>query len=141
MSSPNAAPSNLFEPGPTASRPQDAADRLTYVAAVLTCYVQLPHTPKRSSRNDSRLVHRLFDQKLPLDTVKAAFLLAISRRTFRPKDAPPLEPIRSLAYFLPVIKELDRTPPDATFISLIRHRLLTGFPQLGVPPLSPPIPW
>jgi hypothetical protein len=135
------APASFLGPGPATSPPQDVPERRQYVAAVLTCYIQLPHTPNRSSRNDRRLAHRLFDQKVPLDTVKAAFLLAVSRRTFRPKGAPPLEPIRSLAYFLPVIKELEHTPPDATFISLIRHRLLTGFPHLGVPPLSPPIPW
>ncbi len=112
-----------------------------YVAMVLECYVQLPHTPNRPRKNDRILAGRLFNQKVPLDVVRAAFVLATSRRTFRPKYASPLEPIRSLAYFLPVLEELRRTPPDRLYIQLLKQRLHTGFPDLGVPPLDPPIPW
>ena len=116
-------------------------DPRRYVATVLECYVQLPHTPNRPRKNDRCLAKRLFNQEVPLDIVRAAFLLAISRRTFRPGNASPLEPIRSLAYFLPVIEELKRTPPDMLYIQLLKQRLHTGFPDLGVPALDPPIPW
>jgi hypothetical protein len=119
----------------------ESLDRRQYVQAVLDCYVQLPHTPNRPTKYDRRLAQSLCDQSLPLDTVKAAFLLATSRRTFRPKEAQPLEPIRSLAYFLPVLAELQRTPPDPVFVQLVKRRLDKGFPSLGVPPLDPPIPW
>ncbi len=113
----------------------------SFVANVLDCYVHLPHTPSRASSYDRRLAVRLRKQQTPLDVVKAAFILATSRRTFRPNDAPPLEPIRSLAYFLPVVQELKRTPPDPVYFRLIVLRLHTGFPDLGIPPLDPPIPW
>lgn len=116
-------------------------DPSCFVSNLLECYVQLPHTPNRASSYDRRLAEQLRKQQTPLDVVKAAFILATSRRTFRPSDAPPLEPIRSLAYFLPVVQELLRTPPDPLYVRLLVLRLHTGFPDLGVPPLDPPIPW
>ena len=132
---------NLGRQTPNASSPDDPVGPRRYVTTVLECYVQLPHTPNRPRKNDRCLAGSLFNQRVPLDIVRAAFVLAISRRTFRPKDASPLEPIRSLAYFLPVVKELQRTPPDMLYIQLLKQRLHTGFPDLGVPPLDPPIPW
>lgn len=126
---------------PQADSPHPSLDRHSFVTSLLQCYVQLPHTPPRPSRSDRRLAQRLFEQQTSLDTLKAAFILATSRRTFRPDNANPLEPIRSLAYFLPVVEELRRTPPDPLYIDLLALRLHTGFPNLGVPPLDPPIPW
>ena len=126
---------------PHATVLDDLVDPRRYVATVLECYVQLPHTPNRPRKNDRIIAGRFFNQKVPLDTVRAAFLLATSRRTFRPGNPSPLEPIRSLAYFLPVVEELQRTPPDPLYIHLLKLRLHTGFPNLGVPPLDPPIPW
>ena len=38
--------------------------------------------------------------------VENALILAASRRIFRPPDAVPLQPIRSLYYLLPVIDEV-----------------------------------
>jgi len=138
-----------FDSLPTASAGQahspaevcDPGDARSFVTSLLDCYVKLPQTPERPRRHDRLLARRLLTDKVPLDIIKAAFVLATSRRTFRPADAPPLEPIRSLAYFLPVIKELQRSPPDHFHIRLLKERLRTGFPALGVPPLDPPIPW
>jgi hypothetical protein len=126
---------------PHATSHDDPVDPRRYVATVIEGYVQLPHTPNRPRKNDRILAKQLFNQKTPLDIVRAAFILASSRRTFRPKNASPLEPIRSLAYFLPVVEELQRTPPDRLYIQLLKQRLDTSFPDLGVPPLEPPIPW
>lgn len=123
------------------SSSHDTSNSQRYVSSVLECYILLPHTPKRPSKNDRWLALRLFRQKVPLETVKTAFVLATSRRTFRPMNAPHLEPIRSLAYFLPVVKEAQRTAPDQLYVDLLKQRLKTGFPNLGVPPLDPPIPW
>jgi len=141
MDSLDPAAANPARYASNATPPDDPADPRRYVATVLECYVQLPHTSNRPRKNDRCLAGRLFNQKVPLGIVTAAFVLATSRRTFRPNDAPPLEPIRSLAYFLPVIDELQRTPPDMLYIQLLKQRLQTGSPNLGVPPLDPPIPW
>jgi hypothetical protein len=112
-----------------------------YVADLLHCYILLPHTPDRPSRNDRRIASQLFNRQVPIDAIKTAFVLAISRRSFRPPDAPPLEPIRSLAYFLPVVNEVQRSDLDPVHIGLLQQRLKIGFPDLGVPPLENPIQW
>jgi len=82
----------------------------SYRQALLDLYLRLPDTPRRVSRYDTRLVQQLWERHIPLTTVEAAFLLASVRRAARRPDAIPLGPIRSLHYFLPVIKELLHTP-------------------------------
>jgi putative transposase len=62
---------------------------------------------------------------VPLDTVKAAFLLATARRTFRSQAAIPLGPIRSLAYYLPVLDEILALAPDPGYLAYL-HRKLAG---------------
>jgi hypothetical protein len=36
---------------------------------------------------------------------------------------PPLAPIRSLAYFLPVVEELTENPVDAGYLDYLRHKM------------------
>ena len=102
-----------------------------YVAAVLHLYTRLPDTPDRPRRPDRTLAEKLAAEAVPLTTVKAAFLLATARRRARPEDAPSLEPIRSLHYFLPVIQELQRTPPDPAYLEFLAARLGLGARPLG----------
>lgn len=85
------------------------ADRDAYRKTLLDLYLRLPDTPYRVSRFDLRLVRDLWEREIPLTMVETAFLLASLRRAHRPADALPLGPIRSLAYFLPVIEELRQT--------------------------------
>ena len=77
-------------------------------SAVLAHYLQLPDSPLRTSLADQRLARQLFDRGVPLTTVEAALLLGSLRRLARPEDLPPLQPIRSLAYFMPLVDELLR---------------------------------
>jgi hypothetical protein len=112
-----------------------------YVAAVLSCYTALPDTPDRPRKPDRVLALRLFTDQVDLATVKAAFVLATARRYFRTTQGPPLEPIHSLAYFLPVIRELIRDRVDPDYIEILKLRLASGFPKLGVPPLHRLIQW
>lgn len=123
------------------NKPDDDATEQRYVADLLRCYTLLPHTPLRPSRNDRRIAAQLFNRRVPIEAIKAAFVLAISRRSFRSPDAPPLEPIRSLAYFLPVVNEVQKAGLDSVYIDLLKQRLETGFPDLGVPPLEESTPW
>jgi hypothetical protein len=108
-----------------------------YAAAVLHLYTRLPDTPDRPRRPDRALAAKLAADEVPLATVNAAFLLATARRRLRPQDAPPLEPVRSLHYFLPVIRELLRTPPDPAYIELLTARLRSGFPHPEDSPQDP----
>jgi hypothetical protein len=94
-----------------------------YLRRLLALYCGLPHTAaRRPSPPDRRLAERLFDRGISLDLVEAAFLLAIARRTHRPQ-APALPPIRSLAYFLPVIEEVLLQPLDPRYLAYLRARL------------------
>ena len=98
-------------------------DPANYVAAVLILYVELPETPMRASVQDQWQARRLHDRGVPLRVVESAFLLASLRRLIRPADGPPLSPIRSLAYFLPVIDELLAHPAPDNYLEYLRLKL------------------
>jgi hypothetical protein len=84
-------------------------DLETYRQTLLDLYLRLPDTPCRLSRYDLGLVRQLWERQIPLTTAETALLLASVRRAARRPNAIPLEPIRSLHYFLPVIEELLHT--------------------------------
>ena len=94
-----------------------------YVTAVLTLYLALPETPLRATAQDLRLARQLHERSVPLPVVEAAFLLASVRRLARPADIPALSPIRSLAYFQPVIDELLSNPAPANYVEYLRLKL------------------
>lgn len=103
-----------------------------YVETVLALYCTLPDTPNRHSRYDRRLAIQLYQRQLPLSLIENAFLLATARRLLRDPSYPPLNPIRSLHYFLPVIKELLDQPPPQAYFDYLRTKLaplLTPAPQ------------
>ena len=99
------------------------SDPALYVAAVLTFYVDLPDTPLRASVPDQRQARIWFDRGVPLEVVETALLLACLRRTVRAADVPPLPPIRSLAYFQPVIEELLEHPVPGGYLQYLRLKL------------------
>ncbi|MBZ5726137.1 MAG: hypothetical protein LAP87_14195 [Acidobacteriia bacterium] len=57
-------------------------------------------------RPDRVLAAQLFKRGVSVSVIENAFVLAATRRLVRPADAQPLATIRSLAYFLPVIEEV-----------------------------------
>jgi len=91
-----------------------------YVAAVLMLYVDLPDTPLRPSPQDQSMARRLYEQSVPLSLVESALLLATLRRLVRPSELPPLPKIRSLAYFQPVITELQQQPLPDGYLDYLR---------------------
>lgn len=109
------------------------ADLEAYRKTLLNLYLRLPDTPRRVSRFDLRLVCDLWEREIPLTMVETAFLLASARRANRPTNALPLGPIRSLAYFLPVIEELQQTP-------LQRADAYLAYLRTKVSLCSPPAP-
>jgi hypothetical protein len=93
-----------------------------YLAAVLKLYLELPETPSRAGPHDRRSAAELHARGIELATVESALLLASLRRLSRPPDMPPLSPIRSLAYFSPVIQEiLDNPIPDG-YLEYLRRK-------------------
>jgi hypothetical protein len=91
-----------------------------YVAAVLMLYVDLPDTPLRPSPQDQSMARRLYEQSVPLSLIESALLLATLRRLVRPSELPPLSKIRSLAYFQPVITELQQQPLPDGYLDYLR---------------------
>jgi hypothetical protein len=89
------------------------ADALAYQLAVIGIYLDLPDTPVHVSLSDRQQARRWCECGVPLRTVETALLLGSLRRLLRPAEAPRLAPIRSLAYFQPVVEELLPMPvPD-----------------------------
>jgi hypothetical protein len=101
----------------------EAPDVREYVAAVVRLYVWLPGTPSRASRQDRCVARSLFDQELPLGAVRAAMVMASARRAFRCAAAPPLPPIRTLFYFLPVLDEVLHTAPEPGYVDYLTAKL------------------
>ena len=101
------------------NRTGDAA----YVAAVLMLYTDLPDTPLRPSPMDQSLARKLHQESIPLSLVESALLLATLRRLTRSSGLPLLPKIRSLAYFLPVIAELQQQPLPDGYLDYLRHKL------------------
>lgn len=88
-------------------------DEAAYVATLILLYVDLPDTPLRPTPQDQSVARALYRHNVPLALVESALLLACLRRLVRRNGLPPLAPIRSLAYFQPVITELQQqTLPD-----------------------------
>jgi len=100
-------------------------DLETYRQTLTALYLRLPDTPRRLSRHDLRLVHQLWERQIPLPIVETALLLASDRRAARPPEAIPLQPIRSLHYFVPVIEELLHTPLRHwdTYLAYLRSKV------------------
>jgi hypothetical protein len=94
-----------------------------YVASLLMLYIDLPDTPLRAGPRDQWLARKLHEQGVPLPLVESALLLASLRRLTRPSDLPPLPPIRSLAYFQPIIDELRQQPLPAGYLDYLRLKL------------------
>jgi hypothetical protein len=117
---------------PASSLLDPASNPALYTSAVLTLYVDLPHTPLRASIQDQRLAQRLFETGIPLSLVETALLLGSLRRLCRPADVPSLPRIRSLAYFQPVIEELQEHPVPNGYLDYLRLNL-RGLIRQGQP--------
>ena len=75
----------------------------------------------RARRDDRRLAADLHRRGVSLVVVETALLLATARRRARPPEAPPLSPVRSLHYFLPVVEELLQSPPPDDYLDYLRE--------------------
>ena len=113
--------------------PAPDSNPAAYVAAVILLYVELPETPLSASLQDHRQARRMHDAGVPLQIVESALLLASLRRLIRPADLPPLPPIRSLAYFQPVVDELLVHPMPANYLEYLRLKLN----RIAAPPALP----
>jgi hypothetical protein len=104
-----------------------------YVDQLLDLYRRTPGTTGHVRPADRSLAACLASRGIPLGTVRDALLLAVARRTLRPDQAPPLPPIRSLHYILPILDELLADPPDPGYLHYLHYRLASLAPALVLP--------
>jgi hypothetical protein len=103
--------------------PDPALSCEQYVQKVLEAYQHTPGTSAQVRPPDRVLARQLQQRGIPLHTIENALVLAAARRIFRPADAPPLTPVRSLAYFVPVIEELLTTQISEDYFQHLRRKL------------------
>jgi len=111
-------------------------DEAAYVAMLLMVYIDLPETPLRPGPQDQSTARRLYQQGVPLSLAEGALLLASLRRLIRDSDLPPLAPIRSLAYFQPVIAELRQQPLPEGYLDYLRskfQKVAAGYQKAAAP--------
>ena len=93
----------------------------SHAQRILAAYCALEDTAlSRPSRADRSIADHLVARGLSFDFLQAAFILAIARRRLASTRS---QPIRSLAYFIPVIDELLNDPPDPDYIRYLASRL------------------
>lgn len=105
-------------------------DRRQYVQQVLDAYCRTPTCAGAVRREDQRLAHKLYDQRIPLPLIEAAFSLAAMRRLYRPFEATPLSPIRSLHYFLPLLDEIRNQAIDPGYIDYAHWKVRNAEQEL-----------
>ena len=110
--------------------PDPRAARSAYVRHLLEAYVATPGVLGRVRRADRHLADRLYEQRVPLFAMKNAFFVAAARRLRNNAFDTPLPPIRSLHYFLPVLRELQERPLGPRDIARLRDILRAGEPPL-----------
>ena len=101
----------------------DGRSQEEYIRQILEAYRKTPGTAGTIHRPDRVLAEQLYQRGVSVSMIENAFVLAASRRLMRPTDAPPLGPIRSLAYFLPVIEEVLELAVSTDYFQYLRHKI------------------
>ena len=101
----------------------DGCSQGEYIRQILEAYRKTPGTAGTIRRPDRVLARQLYQRGICVSVIENAFVLAAARRLMRPTDAPPLGPIRSLAYFLPVIEEVLKLRVSPDYFHHIRRKL------------------
>jgi hypothetical protein len=99
-----------------------------YVQRVLAAYRFTPRTTGTIRRPDRLLAIQLYERGVPLLVVENALVLAAARRLIRPVESPPLNAIRSLAYFLPVIEEVTSLHVSPDYFRYLRQKIARHTP-------------
>ncbi len=102
----------------------------SYVTAIRATLEDLPEPHGSFRPDDRRLALELHRSRVPIETFRAAIRLATLRRLLRDPALPPLAPVRSLHYYLPVLDELLRTPPDPAWLHYLAARIASLGPRL-----------
>jgi hypothetical protein len=91
------------------------------VRSVLSLYRSTPGVLGHIRKADRLLAGELYDQRIPLHVVANAFVVAAARRVHHNAFSAPMPPIRSLAYFAGVVRELLERPLGPRDIEELRR--------------------
>jgi hypothetical protein len=105
-----------------------------YVTTIRTALDDLPEPHGGFRPDDRRLALELHRRGVPIEIFRAAIRLATLRSLLRDQALPRLAPVRSLRYYLPVLDELLRTPPDPAWLDYLAARLARLSPRLRESP-------
>ncbi len=94
-----------------------------YIHQVLEAYRKTLGTTGTIRHPDRVLAAQLFQRGVTVSVIENAFVLAATRRLVRRADAQPLGAIRSLAYFLPIIEEVQELRVSPDYFQYLRHKL------------------
>jgi hypothetical protein len=111
-----------------------------YVRKVLDAYRGTPGTTGMVRRADRLLAATLHQRGVPPMAVENALVLAAARRMIRPADSPPLNTIRSLAYFLPVIEEVLSLSVSPEYFQHLRRSVERAHANTAGPLIPSPTP-
>ena len=114
------------------SVPEDPTGAVTareqYVRRMLELYISTPGVLGRVREADRALARQLYAQRIPLYVVANAFIVAAARRARHNAFSTPLPPIRSLHYFVGIVRELLDRPLGPRDIEELRRALGLGDP-------------
>jgi hypothetical protein len=105
-----------------------------YVTAIRAALGNIPEPHAGLRPDDRRLALELHRRGVPIEIFRAAIRLATLRRLLRDPALPRLAPVRSLRYYLPVLDELLRTPPDPAWLDYLAARVARLTPHLPESP-------
>ncbi len=100
----------------------DALTEKDYVGTILDIYLSIPNTPERPRRDDRFMATGLYRKGVPLHEFECALLLGCIRRELQEHEEP-LQPIRSLRYFSPVLEEVQSQYLDPPYVLYLRKKL------------------
>ena len=101
-------------------RASDALVREQYLRRVIEIYLDSPETPVKVRPADWAVAGDFYRKNIDLSTLAHAIRLSTLRRRRRDPSLAPLEPVRSLAYFRPLIEHIERSPHDSGYVDYIR---------------------
>ena len=107
---------------------EDPRTQEEYVQRVLAAYRTTPGTTGTIRRPDRILAGQLYERGVPLMVVENALVLAAARRLIRRVQSPPLNTIRSLAYFVPVIEEIPSLRVSPNYFEYLHQKIARHTP-------------
>lgn len=104
-------------------------NRVDYLERAIIAYLHTPDTPTKARSLDYAVATSFFKRQIPIVTVEHAIRLATLRRHFREPGLEALEPIRSLAYYRPLVQQIQDQPPDPGYVMYIVEKYRESLPD------------